>query len=242
MKTSRSGLLLLTLCLSAAAGCKGTKAAPDVKLGELAKLAAKTDKGPTGHNYTEHYERYLLDLRHQPIKIFEIGIANGGSLLMWQDYFPKAMIYGVDIRDLSKFNTARIKALVADQSKREQLQKALDVSGTDIDLLIDDGGHTMEQQQVSLGYLFKFLKVGGYYMLEDIHTSVAGWWPGYGQEPDGSNTTLRMIQNYTSSPTPKWQSKYMYPEEASYLDAHVEYINLIYRTTTRSITAIIKKK
>jgi hypothetical protein len=131
---------------------------------------------------------------------------------------------------------------VADQSKREQLQKAIDVSGGDIDVLLDDGGHTMQQQQVSLGFLFKFVKPGGYYILEDVHTSIPALWSGYGVEADGSNTTLRMLYEYMQAATPTWKSKYMLPEEMKYLDENVEYVNLLHRHADRSLTAIIKKR
>jgi cephalosporin hydroxylase len=213
-----------------------------IALGELAKLATKTDKGPKDHNYVEVYERFMVQWRYEPIKIFEIGIEKGGSLLMWQDYFPKASIFGVDIANMSKMDNARIKTIVGDQSKRDQLQKAIEVSGGDIDILIDDGGHTMEQQQVSLGYLFPFVRPGGYYILEDIHTSIPALWSGYGVEPDGNNSTLRMIQNYMQSEPPKWKSKYMLPEEMKYLDENVEYANLLHRISSRSIMCIFKKR
>jgi hypothetical protein len=215
---------------------------PTVVFGDLAKAAGTTDKGTSGHNYVEVYERFLIQWRYFPIKIFEIGIEAGGSLNMWEQYFPEARIFGVDIEDKSAMARARVKTIVGDQSKRKQLQKAIDVSGGDIDLLVDDGGHTMEQQQVSLGFLFKFVKPGGYYILEDIHTSIPALWSGYGVEPDGSNTTLRMLEDYMRSGTPTFKSKYMLPEEMKYLDENVEFVNLLHRVSDRSLTAIIKKR
>src|SRR5574341_1056522 len=128
---------------------------PAPQLGVLSAAAKATDKGPSQHNYTELYERLLFQWKDDPIKIFEIGVAEGGSLAMWQSYFPKARIFAVDILDKSQFNSARVTTLVADQANRDQLQTAIDKSGSDIDVLIDDGGHTMEQQQVSLGFLFR---------------------------------------------------------------------------------------
>ena len=211
-------------------------------LGDLAKVATKTDKGPNAHNYVEVYERFIFQWKNDPIKIFEIGIAQGGSLVMWQEYFTKARIYALDIVDDSMYDNARVKTLIGDQSKRDQLQKAIDVSGGDIDILLDDGGHSMEQQQVSLGYLFKFVKPGGYYILEDVHTSILALWPsGFGVEPDSNNTTLRMIQNYMQSEHPTFQSKYMLPEEMKYLNENVEFANLLYRAKSRSMVCIFKK-
>jgi hypothetical protein len=170
-----------------------------VRLGELGKVASGTDKGPLWHNYVEVYERFLLQWKNDPVKIFEIGIEKGGSLVMWEKYFPRATIYGVDIEDKSTMETPRVRTIVADQSKRAQLQRAIDLSGGDIDILIDDGGHTMEQQQVSLGFLFKFVRPGGYYILEDVHTSIPAFWTAYGVDPDGKNTTLGMIESYMHS-------------------------------------------
>src|SRR5687768_3712860 len=95
---------------------------PRLQLGVLSAAATATDKGPSQHNYTELYERLLFQWKDDPIKIFEIGIAGGGSLAMWQSYFPKARIYAADILDKSQFNNARVTTLVADQANRDQLQ------------------------------------------------------------------------------------------------------------------------
>jgi cephalosporin hydroxylase len=242
MKTIRPLAWGIAMSLAATSACKREPRLATPRLGELAKVATKTDKGPHRHNYVEIYERFMFQWKHDPIKIFEIGIEDGGSLVMWQEYFPKASIFGLDIEDKSALANVRVKTIVGDQSKRDQLQNAMKISGGDIDILVDDGGHTMEQQQVSLGYLFKFVRPGGYYVLEDIHTSIPAIRPGYGVESDGSNSTLRMIQNYMQSAPPAFKSKYMLPEEMKYLDEHVEFANLHYRASSRSIFCIFKKK
>jgi cephalosporin hydroxylase len=264
MKTLPLLLAAFTLSLGAATACSVTCPAPvitlppealahsaspsggagpsRVKLGELARVASRTDKGPQDHNYVELYERFMLQWKNDPIKIFEIGIEKGGSLLMWQDYFPKATIYGLDIDDKTAMGNARVTTIVGDQAKRADLQRAVDISGGDIDILVDDGGHTMEQQQVSLGFLFKYVRPGGYYILEDIHTSLPALWKGYGVEPDGKNSTLHMIQDYVQSVPATFKSKYMLPEEMKYLNEHVEFVNLNYRGARPSIVCIFKKK
>jgi hypothetical protein len=211
-------------------------------IGVLAAAAMGTDKGPCCHNYTELYERLLFERKDDPIKIFEIGIAGGGSLKMWQAYFPKARIFAVDILPKTEFDTDRVKTLIADQASRDQLQTALDVSGGDIDVLIDDGGHTMEQQQVSLGFLFKHVRPGGYYVIEDVHTSLPALWKGYGVERGERNTTLRMLENFMRSTPPTITSRYMLPDEMAHLNAQIESVNISYRPGTRSIAAILKKK
>jgi demethylmacrocin O-methyltransferase len=228
--------------LAQPAGTSAAAGPARVKLGELAKASARTDKGPQDHNYVDLYERLILQWKNDPIKILEIGIEKGGSLLMWQDYFPKATIYGLDMEDKSALANARVTTLMGDQAKRGDLQRAMDISGGEIDILIDDGGHTMEQQQVSLGFLFKYVRPGGYYILEDLHTSIPALWKGYGVEPDGKNSTLRMIQDYMQSVPATFKSKYMLPEEMKYLNEHVEFANLHYRSARPSIVCIFKKK
>jgi hypothetical protein len=211
-------------------------------IGLLSAAATATDKGPGGHNYTELYERLFFPWKDEPIKIFEIGVASGGSLKMWQAYFPQARIFAVDILPKSEFDTGRVTTLVADQAKRDELQAAIDTAGGDIDILIDDGGHSMEQQQVSLGFLFKFVRPGGYYVIEDVHTSLPALWQGYGVEQSGANTTLRMLENFVRGTTPAMRSKYMRPDEMAYLDEHIDSLTITHRPRSRSIMAVLKKK
>ena len=215
---------------------------PRVQLGVLSAAATATDKGPSQHNYTELYERLLFQWKDDPIKIFEIGIAEGGSLAMWQSYFPQARIFAVDILDRSQFNNARVTTLIADQANRDQLQAAIAASGSDIDVLIDDGGHSMEQQQVSLGFLFRHVRPGGYYIIEDVHTSLPALWKGYGVARDGANTTLRMLENFIRSSSPAIRSRYMLDAEMAYLTEHIESVIVSHRPESRSLMCVLKKK
>jgi hypothetical protein len=45
------------------------------------------------------------------------------------------------------------------------------------DIVLDDGGHTMKQQIVTIKTLFPHVKNGGVFVVEDTHTS---YWPGFG--------------------------------------------------------------
>jgi hypothetical protein len=210
-------------------------------MGVLSAAAASTDKGPCCHNYTELYERLFFHWKDHPITIFEVGIAEGGSLKMWQEYFPHARIFAVDILPKTQFDNDRVKTFVGDQARREQLKPAIETAGQ-ADILIDDGGHTMEQQQVSLGYLFQYIRAGGYYVIEDVHTSLPALWKGYGVERDGANTTLRMLENFMRGSAPSMRSKYMRRDEMAYLDRHVDSVTITHRPHSRSIGAVIRKK
>lgn len=208
----------------------------------LSSLAlGKTDKAMNWHGYTEIYEHIFYPLKNYPVKICEIGVDKGDSLLLWRDYFPKATIYGIDIVDTSMLNSKRIKTFVADQANRKQLKSFLDEYGGNFDIILDDGGHTMEQQQISFGYLFNYLKPGGYYIIEDVHTSIPFYRPGFGVEEDQKNTTLLMVHRFIRYA--QIISKYLTAEEKAYLNTSIEYCNLFFRNNPQhSIACIFKKR
>ena len=247
MKRTLIGLLFAASCSSTPQPpAPGSAPAPVTSpstpaIGQLDAAARDTDKGPGQHHYTELYERLFLDWKNEPITIFEIGIAKGGSLKMWQAYFPQARIFAVDIEPKREFDTQRVKTFIGDQAKRDQLKPAIEAAGRP-HILIDDGGHTMEQQQVSLGYLFPHVRPGGYYVIEDVHTSLPALWKGYGVEPNGANSTLRMLENFVRGSTPSMRSKYMLPDEMTYLDQHIESVTIRHRPQSRSIMAVLRKR
>ena len=122
--------------------------------------------------YFEIYERHLAHFRDREIAVLEIGVYHGGSLQMWKHYFgPRAKIYGLDIDErCATLTEDGIEILIADSGNKEQLQAIKDKLPP-FDIIIDDGGHTMEQQIVALQELFWHMNDGGVYICEDTHTS-----------------------------------------------------------------------
>ncbi len=231
-------LLLLALILSACGNRNET-------FNSLTQLAgAKTDKGIAGHYYTEIYDLFFLPLKHSAIKVLEIGVGRGGSLEMWRDYFKQATIYGIDIVPTPWIDSKRVKTFVADQADRTQLRSFIAAHGGHFDLIVDDGGHSMSQQQISLGFFFKYLKPGGYYVIEDLHTSLRLFWGGYEVNEDGSNSTLTILSRFIQgNPI---QSPYLSPAENRYLSRHIEFCLLFMRSWpsggSPSIMGILKKR
>jgi 23S rRNA U2552 (ribose-2'-O)-methylase RlmE/FtsJ len=129
-------------------------------------------------HYFEVYDRHFSKYRNKDIVLLEIGTFNGGSLQMWKSYFgDKAKIYGIDINPKCKeVEEENIKILIGSQSDRNFLKQVREEIPP-IDILIDDGGHTMLQQIVSFEELFDHVKSDGTYLCEDIHTS---YWMNYG--------------------------------------------------------------
>ena len=187
-----------------------------------------TDKCPFHHNYVVFYEALFSPLRNQKLRLLEIGVLEGHSLRLWEAYFPSAQIFGVDLESKAQYDTPRIKTLVADQGQRADLAKVIAATGGDLDIVLDDGGHTMEQQQISFGTLFAALKSGGLYILEDVHTSFPNIHPGYGVEPDGENSTYSMIDRLVR--TGRVRSKYLADAENDYLSENISHCTYFWRS------------
>ena len=141
-------------------------------------LAAGTDKASNYHNYTEIYAKYFGPLKNQSIKFLEIGILRGNSVKLWESYFKNAELHFIDITlDAVEYKPQRAQYHIANQESPEDLDLFVNKAGGQFDIIIDDGGHTMKQQIVSFESLFPYLKNGGMYIIEDLHTS---YWENYG--------------------------------------------------------------
>jgi hypothetical protein len=203
------------------------------------------------HNYAEFYEKYLLNKREEQLLILEIGICGGKSLNAWYEYFPNAVIIGLDIDDKSEFNNDRIFTFKLDQSDISHLEnftKECVEKGYEFDIILDDGSHHMFDQQVTLGYLFPLLKSNGLYFIEDLHTSLADPnYPLYGKPLDihinRSNTTLfYLMESLNSVYLTKEQNQYLQNNILT-VDIH-NYFNPNQESQYkfRSITSVLIKK
>jgi len=146
------------------------------------------------NHYFEIYERHFDKFRDKEIIVLEIGVSHGGSLQMWKKYFgDKAKIYGIDINPKCKeFEENNIEIFIGSQSDRKFLRKLKELIPK-IDILIDDGGHTMEQQIVSYEELFDHIKDDGIYLCEDCHTS---YWLRHGGGYKRRNTFIEYSKNF----------------------------------------------
>lgn len=124
--------------------------------------------------YFDVYDRHLSRFVGQPVTLVEIGVQKGGSLEMWSNYLgPQATIIGIDIDESCRhhmYDQENIKVVIGDQGNPEFWDNFLREHPT-IDILIDDGGHTMIQQMVTLYKVFPILSAPGIFICEDCHTS-----------------------------------------------------------------------
>jgi cephalosporin hydroxylase len=145
-------------------------------------------------HYFDIYDRHFSQFRNKEITIVEIGVSQGGSLQMWKHYFgDKAKIFGIDINPSCKqFEEENIKVFIGSQSDRKFLNEVKKAVPS-IDILIDDGGHTMVQQIVSFEELFDNVVENGVYLCEDLHTS---YWIGFGGGHKRKGTFIEYSKNF----------------------------------------------
>jgi hypothetical protein len=152
-----------------------------------------SDKGHGWHNYTTIYSVIFGKLRDQPLRIFELGLGTdnpklissmgvngrpGASLRGWRELFPRALIYGADIDRDILFQEERIDTFYCDQLDRVAIRDlwSQPVLRTGMDIIIDDGLHTLEGNLSFLHGSLEGLRPGGFYVVEDIlQETIKGW-------------------------------------------------------------------
>ncbi len=131
-----------------------------------------TDKGTT-HNYIDgFYEKEFLKYKDKSIKILEIGIATGHSLLLWDRYFENHTgVYGVE-------NCAEGKVITEDLKKTDKIKLIIDDgyckrtadSLPNFDIIIDDGPHTLDSMIKCINLYLPKLNTGGVLIIEDVQS------------------------------------------------------------------------
>ncbi len=120
------------------------------------------DKGKR-HGYERVYEPAFEGIRHQALRILEVGIFKGASLAAWLDYFPNAMIVGIDT-----FQRVKPESIEILNHPRVDWYKHDSTIPTDIgkfDIIIDDGLHTHVAQRKTYECLGRYT---GMYFIEDV--------------------------------------------------------------------------
>jgi len=132
-----------------------------------------TDKFELKSYIKYYYEDKFKAYRDHQINIIEIGVRNGSSLVLWEQYFKYANIIGIDnfsdseidvnqLQIIDSYN--RIKLIKGDAYSDELISTIND----DLDIVIDDGPHDLNSQIIFIKKYSKKLKPGGILVIEDI--------------------------------------------------------------------------
>jgi FMN phosphatase YigB (HAD superfamily)/SAM-dependent methyltransferase len=146
-------------------------------------------------SYLDYYDRILTPLRDRQITLLEVGVQNGGSLEVWAKYFPSAQsIIGCDIDPKCaelRFSDDRIRVVVGDIALPETVAS---IGEHVFDVIIDDGSHTAKDIYLAFAQLFRKLKPGGVYIVEDLHSSYwSGRWSGGLSKPTAAMEFFRRL-------------------------------------------------
>lgn len=153
------------------------------------------------HFYTPIYAALADPHRRKPVTLLELGVGGyagghgGESLRMWEAYFRKGRIYGIDIHDKTAFSKGRVKIFQCSQVDRERLTALCRDIGP-FDFIIDDGSHMNAHQIESFHILWPYVKDAGVYVIEDVQTS---YWPAFGGGVLGSRVYQRSCMSYFKS-------------------------------------------
>ena len=121
--------------------------------------------------YFAVYEKILSKYFDKNITLVEIGVKDGGSLFFLKKFLPKANIIGIYLNsDCKKFEKYGFNIEIGDQSSNifwdnffKKYKK--------VDVVLDDGGHTNEQQIMTVISCIPKIRDGGSLITEDVMCS-----------------------------------------------------------------------
>lgn len=129
------------------------------------------------HPYTLFYDGLFKNKKDEHLKIAELGILDGGSLLMWKDYFINSEIYGFEYNDMlikkfkQNFNNDRISLSNIDVTNKDSIIKSFSELNILYDIIIEDTTHQFEDQIRVIENIYQYLKPGGILIIENIFKS-----------------------------------------------------------------------
>jgi demethylmacrocin O-methyltransferase len=190
----------------------------------------------TYHFFTEVYDDVFQ--QYESPRILEIGVAEYKSIAMYLEYFKNPYIVAMDIENKSHYVNEQWRFVQGDQTLISDLSKCVEEEEL-FDIVLEDGGHTMKQQQVTFGYLIDYIKPGGYYILEDLHTSFRNDY----RETDCQFSSYEMLKNIEKKIVPF--SNYIDRTQQEHLLSKIDTIDIFAKDPNDlwdSVTAIIKIK
>ena len=188
-------------------------------LNPLQELGEKYGPTKRFHDYLKWYWMHFKDLRESVRSVLEIGVDKGTSLQMWREFFPNAIIHGLDLNPECKgYEAERIHIHIGDQGASEVLE-AVDAAGGPFDIVIDDGSHFPEHQLAAFRFFVKRMTRQGIYVIEDIGV-------GRGHDRSWVNNAMKgLVDNINywdfDIRSEDWLEMGRFPDHASWLDRHI---------------------
>jgi len=141
--------------------------------------------------YEEHFGRYCNPASGRNVRMMEIGIQSGGSMLMWQHAFGDNLdlLLGADINPNTKawerFGD-NVKVAIGSQADPAFLSQVKENYSDGFDIILDDGSHVPNHMFITFVSMWPSIRPGGVYLIEDVHgTNPLPDWLFHGHEVDG---------------------------------------------------------
>ena len=137
---------------------------------QYAHPSKRTSSKIKGHGYIIFYQKYFENLRSNNLKILEVGSFHGNASAALYFYFKKSKLFAADIYpDLFRYRSNRIENFYVNSSDENSIQKnIIDKFSDNFDIIIEDAGHSLKDQIISLFMLFKKLNSGGLFIIEEL--------------------------------------------------------------------------
>ena len=203
---------------------------------QYAKPSKQDDKKIIAHGYAKIYEKYLKGNKEKNLNIIELGSFYGNASAAFYFYFKNSQIYSADINpDMYSYRSKRLHNFFTDTSSRSSIEKNILKKNIQFDLIIEDASHMLKDQIISLFILFKNLKSGGFFIVEEIDFPEKREDMRVGQEFPDLKTILNKIINKED-----FKSIYINENEKNYFLENFDTIK--FYTGNINEIAIIKKK
>jgi hypothetical protein len=136
---------------------------------------SRTDKNTT-HSYLPLYQQLLLRKKETAKNVLEVGICNGGSIQLWNDFFLNANVYGLDIMHINSIweeikNKERIVLYTSTDAYNNEffITNFLD-KNIKCDFMLDDGPHTLESMKQFIKLYSQIMTDDGILIIEDVQS------------------------------------------------------------------------
>jgi hypothetical protein len=134
---------------------------------------SKTDKN-TVHSYLPLYQKLLINKKETAKNVLEVGICNGGSIKLWNDFFTNATIYGLDIMNINDVweNIKNKEQIILHTSKDAYNEDFFTAKflykNIKCDFMLDDGPHTLESMKQFIKLYSQIMTDDGILIIEDV--------------------------------------------------------------------------
>ena len=205
-------------------------------INQYTQPSKKDKKIITAHGYAKIYDKYLSEVRNNISNVIELGSFYGNASAALFFYLKNSRIYSADIHpDMYLYSSKRLINFYTDTSSRESIEKNILKKNIKYDLIIEDASHMLKDQILSFFILFKSLKQGGLFFIEEIDFPEKREDMRTDQELPDLKTIFKKTLNKEN-----FQSKYITENEKNYFLENIASIEF-YNGNINQI-AIIKKK